>query len=480
MRTSLLLLAILIGCGGGDGDLDLGALRAQFQLVVPRDGGLAVHRRQEVRWRSFPSAESYTVEVWADANRTVLHERREDLTATTCRIETDMLDGREYWVEVHALSRSGQRLGTTVASRMRVRAIPDWMPDFETPHLDTTANQGGFVLTNLIHRNQRTRSPERIPVMLLFNGWGELVWWYLHPDPGTLTATKITPRGTIYYLIRQPGSDGLTVTTAYEIDWDGNVLWQSTEGERPHHEISDHPDGVMYLTYEVETYDGVDYEGDGIQIVDRDTNELLWEWLIFDYFDPRDYQDFPEINNIGLSRLGLDWSHSNAVVWDEARGLIWVSVRHLDRLIGIDYPSGDIVITIGDEGLGGEGLIGHQHAPEIQPDGSILLWDNGNGKNPQQSRAVQFAFDEMAGTIDVVFEWIDNPPFYDPAVGDANRLPNGNTLITAGVSGRLIEVTPAGRIVWEKRFDDGPEYWQYRAELVPDELVPAAIRALSD
>ena len=41
--------------------------------------------------------------------------------------------------------------------------------------------------------------------------------------------------------------------------------------------------------------------------------------------------------------------------------------------------------------------------------------------------------------------------FYSRAQGAAQRLPNGNTLITYSDSGLLFEVTPKGEIVWEYR-----------------------------
>jgi len=40
-------------------------------------------------------------------------------------------------------------------------------------------------------------------------------------------------------------------------------------------------------------------------------------------------------------------------------------------------------------------------------------------------------------------------PFYSSLVSSAQRLPNGNTLITEGQSGRIFEVTPEHEIVWE-------------------------------
>jgi hypothetical protein len=45
--------------------------------------------------------------------------------------------------------------------------------------------------------------------------------------------------------------------------------------------------------------------------------------------------------------------------------------------------------------------------------------------------------------------YVDPKTFYSPYISGAQRLPNGNTLICAGVPGRVFEVTAAGEIVWE-------------------------------
>jgi hypothetical protein len=39
--------------------------------------------------------------------------------------------------------------------------------------------------------------------------------------------------------------------------------------------------------------------------------------------------------------------------------------------------------------------------------------------------------------------------FYRPFISSAQRLPNGNTLITEGSGGRIFEVTSDHEIVWE-------------------------------
>jgi hypothetical protein len=51
-------------------------------------------------------------------------------------------------------------------------------------------------------------------------------------------------------------------------------------------------------------------------------------------------------------------------------------------------------------------------------------------------------------TLELVWSYA-GPRFYSSNISGAQRLPNGNTLVTEGANGRLFEVTREGRIVWE-------------------------------
>ena len=51
-------------------------------------------------------------------------------------------------------------------------------------------------------------------------------------------------------------------------------------------------------------------------------------------------------------------------------------------------------------------------------------------------------------TLELVWSYT-NPRFFSTNISGAQRLPNGNTLITAGAGGRMFEVTREGTIVWE-------------------------------
>ena len=51
-------------------------------------------------------------------------------------------------------------------------------------------------------------------------------------------------------------------------------------------------------------------------------------------------------------------------------------------------------------------------------------------------------------TLELVWSYAA-PSFFSTNISSAQRLENGNTLITEGAPGRVFEVTSEGRIVWE-------------------------------
>jgi hypothetical protein len=101
-------------------------------------------------------------------------------------------------------------------------------------------------------------------------------------------------------------------------------------------------------------------------------------------------------------------------------------------------------------------LLVHENvrAPEISEhpllDDKIIEVD-WNGKIVWQWRAhehfAELGFDtpKEAGFV----QPLDAYRFYSPFISSAQRLPNGNTLITEGSNGRLLEVTREHEIVWE-------------------------------
>lgn len=121
-----------------------------------------------------------------------------------------------------------------------------------------------------------------------------------------------------------------------------------------------------------------------------------------------------------------------------------LSFRNLSTVVVVDRATGDVVWKLGPETLS------HQHYPHELPNGNILVFDNGTAR-----RDVALNFSRVLEierkTKRIVWEYVDSPPhnFFSPYISGAQRLPNGNTLITEGNYGRLFEVTPQREIVWE-------------------------------
>lgn len=94
------------------------------------------------------------------------------------------------------------------------------------------------------------------------------------------------------------------------------------------------------------------------------------------------------------------------------------------------------------------------HATELK-DGSILIFDNGVYRHHESfpySRIIQVD----RATKQIVWQYHEKNPmtFFTPFMGGAQRLANGNTLITEAANGRIFEVTMEGETVWEYVVDD--------------------------
>lgn len=87
-----------------------------------------------------------------------------------------------------------------------------------------------------------------------------------------------------------------------------------------------------------------------------------------------------------------------------------------------------------------------QHQPTFLDDGRMLLFDN-LGAARDRSRVIEL--DPLTGETLWTYGGTPAVDFFSKTLGSAQRLPNGNTLITESENGRALEVTRDGRTVWE-------------------------------
>jgi hypothetical protein len=143
-----------------------------------------------------------------------------------------------------------------------------------------------------------------------------------------------------------------------------------------------------------------------------------------------------------------------------AAGDALVSMKRMNLLIVFNPDSGRVKWSHTGPWL-------RQHDPDFLPDGRILVFDN-RERFLGGSRLV--AIDPVTRGVETIFEGTPEAPFFSDAHGKADRLDNGNFLVTETDAGRVFEVTPDGAIAWSfiHRYDTDRLFSVFGASRYPE------------
>ena len=243
--------------------------------------------------------------------------------------------------------------------------------------------------------------------------------------------------------------------------------------------------------------------------------KIVWEWIASDHIDEFHFDEDARkaIASTPAGPGGFDWMHVNSATYlgpnhwyDQgdkrfAPNNVIISSRQASFL-AIIARDGSIVWQLGpDFGASPElrairQIIGQHNAhfiPKGLPGaGNVLVFDNGgasgygrpspvalNGQNIF-ARPTSRVLEIDPVSLKLVWSYT-SPTFFATNISGAQRLPNGNTLVTEGPDGRLFEVTKESAIVWEyvfPMFTTGarPSNSVYRAYRLPYEWIPQLTR----
>ena len=234
-----------------------------------------------------------------------------------------------------------------------------------------------------------------------------------------------------------------------------------------------------------------------IQPMGLNDAQIVWEWTMWDHL----VQDFDMAkNNFGTisdtpSRVDINktigdanFTHVNSLFYIEEYDQILFSSRRLGELFILDHSTtttqassstggnygkgGDILYRWGnpfnynsgseaDKQLFGQHDIRWINSLPKNGDGNILVFNNARNPNGVDGSTI----DEIKlpvntdGSYNLIpnvanspenFSWsYINPEIYAPRVSGAQRLLNGNTMITEGTEGTLWEIDNEGQVIWK-------------------------------
>jgi hypothetical protein len=170
--------------------------------------------------------------------------------------------------------------------------------------------------------------------------------------------------------------------------------------------------------------------------------------------------------------LAGDFDHPNSLSFDLDGGLV-ISYRALGSVVKLAPDSRTVAWVFGGTGnqftITGDPLdgFGGQHTVRVLPDGHLLMFDNGWNHTPQRSRAVEYALDPGTREARMVWQYAPEPAVFVPFTGSAQRLANGNTVVTFTGAGFLDEVSPDGVLLSRMALRSGSEsYTPYRTQRI--------------
>ena len=303
-------------------------------------------------------------------------------------------------------------------------------------------SNGGYTLFSSVRGHHAT----------ILDSHGEIIHQW-HHDEGIQHLKLLNNGHLLIHTLPPKEADGRekiggSAGALIELNAAGETLWEHRDNSMHHDYIRLANGNTLYLAWEKlpaavndQVQGGHHHEedpevmwGDVVREIDPRGTVIKqwnsWEHLKFD-------QDI-----ICPLESHKEWTHANSLEV-LANGDWLISFRLINTVVIVDAISGAIKWKWGADNLS------HQHNAQQLDNGNLLIFDNGchRKRGPSFSRVIELDPDSKK------YQWVYTAEtilaFYSFMVSGCQRLPNGNTLITEGATGRIFEVTKANEVVWE-------------------------------
>ncbi|MHB8466065.1 MAG: aryl-sulfate sulfotransferase [Acidimicrobiales bacterium] len=295
-------------------------------------------------------------------------------------------------------------------------------------------------------------SPARGRHADLLDPEGRIVHQWHHPEG--IQHLKWLPNGRLLVHTLPPESAegaekiGGSAGALIELDHESNVVWEYRDAFMHHdYQRLDNGNTLVIRWTKLPTDVAARVQGGHIAAEDPD-----WMWGdVVREIDPagtmvREWRSWEHLSTDHHVKCPLEsrkeWTHLNSIEIG-SDGAWLLSFRLTSTVAIVDSATGDVRWRWGADALS------HQHHASWLPNGHVLVFDNGCHRRdaPSFSRVVEL--DPQSQKVEWSYYGQPILAFYSFMISGCERLPNGNTLITEGATGRLFEVTAEHETVWE-------------------------------
>lgn len=342
-----------------------------------------------------------------------------------------MKGARSYSFRI--LASSGESTCASPDFSFTTGPVPSWVPVVSKASSGEDASKGFIVTTPGVDLNHQGMARE-LADAYIFDTDGDVVWWVpeLAFEP---TRAHMAWDGKAMWFLRL----NLGTTQGgqvFKVSMDGLTTQEIAGLEAAHHDFTVLPEGgiATMLNGSNDTPDSfVEVKADGsIETVVADLATL---YEPPSSFHPNAVHYYPDDDSYTLSDLTL----SGFVKFTRSGELVWQ--------LGGPNAQGDSFELVGIEPWV------NSHGHHMTADGHSLFFNNLLTSQGGPSRALEVSLDETNWTATKTWEYQDDL-LASYQLGDVERLPNGNVLVTYSMEGVIQEVTPGGDVV--QSFDTAP------------------------
>lgn len=293
---------------------------------------------------------------------------------------------------------------------------------------------------------------------LIVDREGKPVWFL--PDQfrtqytrdGVMSDIRVSTAGTITFISRR---------RAYEIMPDGRISWSASETGPLHDAVERLPNGNLMVLGTHTVQMPVPFEATILPVdfgmlleYDRAGN-IVWKWDAYSYLRPAETEFRKSANGQWVSSSGLN---SFRYVKEAGVEYVYANFRDLNRVVKIEKSSGKITAVYGRRMDGGYGwkddrFFAAQNDAAVLRDGNMAVFNNDSVmQSDVVSSLVIFSPAKSGEEPKLLWRFAGNfdaaSPGKSETGGSVEELADGNLLLNFGSTGRCVEITREGKVVW--------------------------------